>query len=45
MTFFDRNMKYKHFIIFDEITKFNDKINAQIEKTLRLLTRDFNKMQ
>ena len=37
MTFFNRNIKYKHFAIFNEITKLNNKINAQIEKTLRLL--------
>ena len=30
-------MKYEHFIIFDKIMKFDDKINMQIEKTLRLL--------
>ena len=37
-------MKYKHFIIFDKIMKFNNKMNMQIEKILRLLTSiEYNK--
>ena len=37
MTFLDRNIKYEHFIIFDEITKSDNKLNTQIKKTLRSL--------
>ena len=38
MTFFNQNIKYEHFIIFDEIMKFDNKMNIQFEKTLRSLT-------
>ena len=38
ITFFNRNMKYKHFIIFNKITKFDNKMNVRaIKKTLTLL--------
>ena len=37
MTFFDRNIKYEHFVIFDEIIKFNDKVSVQNKKTLHSL--------
>ena len=38
MTFFNRNIKYKYFIMLNEITKFNDKMSVRaIKKTLTLL--------
>ena len=39
MTFLNRNMKYEHFIMFDEIMKFDNKMNMRaIEETLTLMT-------
>ena len=38
MTFFNQNMKYEHFIMLNEITKFDNKMNMRaIKKTLTLL--------
>ena len=37
MTFFNRNMKYEYFVMLDKITKFDNKMNTQIEKILHSL--------
>ena len=39
ITFFNRNIKYKYYIIFNKITKLDSKVNIRaIKKTLTLLT-------
>ena len=38
MTFFNRNIKYEYFIIFNKIAKLDNKVNIRvIKKTLTLL--------